>query len=148
MMHCLLKFRALLAAALMLCTALGAAAQDVAVVMIGHASVPRLDAATAQRLYTGRAVEASGVGITPVNLAAGHPLRERFMAQVLAQDNDKYVAYWTVRKHIGKGTPPREFKTTAEVIEFVQSTPGAIGYVDAGELKPAMNVVLRAGSVN
>jgi hypothetical protein len=53
------------------------------------------------------------------------------------------VAYWTVRKHIGKGTPPRELKTAAEVMDFVQATPGALGYVSAAELRPGLNVVLR-----
>jgi hypothetical protein len=65
------------------------------------------------------------------------------MAGVMQMEDDRYVAYWTVRKHVGKGTPPRELKTAAEVIEFVQATPGGLGYVLASELKPGLNVVLR-----
>jgi ABC-type phosphate transport system substrate-binding protein len=114
-----------------------------ALVLIGHASLPRIDIATAQRLYTGRAVEVAGVAVLPVNAATGSKARERFMAGVMNQEDDKYVAYWTVRKHVGKGTPPRELKTATEVIDFVQNTPGALGYVVAGDLKPGMNVVLR-----
>jgi ABC-type phosphate transport system substrate-binding protein len=114
-----------------------------ALVLIGNTTVPRLAIAAAQRLYTGRAVELGGVAILVANASPGSKLRERFMAQVMAQDDDKYVAYWTVRKHIGKGTPPREFKTAAETIDFVQNTPGGVGYVSAADLKPGMNVVLR-----
>lgn len=102
-----------------------------AIVVIGHASVARIDASTLQRLYTGRAIEVAGNPVSPTNLALGHPLRERFLSQVLGQDNDKYVAYWTVRRHIGKGIPPREFRTPAEVIDHVQATPGAVGYIAA-----------------
>jgi hypothetical protein len=112
-------------------------------VLIAHPGVPRLDIGTAQRLYTGRLVELAGVAVSPVNIAAQNILRDRFMAQVMNQEDDKYVAYWTVRKYIGKGTPPRELKNAAEVIEYVQNTPGGLGYVSAGDVKPGMNVVLR-----
>jgi hypothetical protein len=114
-----------------------------AVVLIAHAGVAAVDTPTAQRLFSGRAVEVAGVVVVPINMAPGSKARERFMAQVMAMDDDKYVAYWTVRKHIGKGTPPRELKTAAEVMDFVQATPGALGYVSAAELRPGLNVVLR-----
>jgi ABC-type phosphate transport system substrate-binding protein len=114
-----------------------------ALVLIGHASVPRLDATTVQRLFSGRVVEVGGVAIVPVNATSGSKARARFMANVMAMDEEKYVAYWTVRKHVGKGTPPQELKTAAEVMDFVQNTPGALGYVTVGDLRPNMNVVLR-----
>lgn len=124
--------------------ALAALAQDrEAPVLIAHHNVPQIELATAQRLYSGRTVEVGGVAVTVVNAAPGTALRERFMARVMQQDDDKYVAYWTVRRHIGKGTPPRELKSAAEIIDFVQATPGGMGYVAAGDLKPGLNVVLR-----
>ena len=52
-----------------------------AIVVIGHASVARIDASTLQRLYTGRAIEVAGNPVSPTNLALGHPLRERFLSQ-------------------------------------------------------------------
>ncbi len=114
-----------------------------AVVLIGHASVPHFDLATAQKLYTGRTVEIGGQAVTVYNASAGSKARERFMATVMAMDDDRYVAYWTVRKHVGKGTPPREFKSAAELIEHVQANPGSVGYLLASELKPGLNVILR-----
>jgi len=83
------------------------------------------------------------VPVVVVNLASGEPLRERFMANVMREDDEKYIAYWTVRKYVGKGAPPREFRSVAEVIAFVQSTAGAVGYIGASDLKPGMNVVTR-----
>jgi ABC-type phosphate transport system substrate-binding protein len=119
------------------------AQENDAPVLIANASVGRLDVATVQRLYTGRAVEVAGAPVTVVNAAVGSKLRERFMAEVMNQDDAKYVAYWTVRMHIGKGTPPRELKTAAEIIDFVQSTPGAVGYVLPTDVRPGLNVVLK-----
>jgi hypothetical protein len=119
------------------------AADDGAFAVIAHAGVARVDAGTLQRLYTGRAIEVGGMPVTVVNLAPGVPPRERFLWPVLNLDNDRYVAYWTVRRHVGKGVPPREFRSAAELIDYVQATPGAIGYVAAAELRPGLNVVYR-----
>lgn len=127
---------------LLVCTAGNAEDRD-APVLIGNASVPRIDLVTAQRLYTGRAIEVDGQPVTVVNAAPGSKLRERFMSDVMKQDDNKYVAYWTVRKHVGKGTPPRELKSAAEIIEYVQSTPGAMGYVLASDVRPGMNIVMK-----
>jgi ABC-type phosphate transport system substrate-binding protein len=120
-----------------------ALAADTDVVVIAHPSVPVLDISTVYRLYTGRAIEVAGNPVTVVNAAPGSSLRDRFLNVYLQQNDEKYRAYWTVRRHIGKGVPPREFKSAAEVLEFVQRTPGAIGYVEAGEVKAGVRVVLK-----
>lgn len=114
-----------------------------ALVLVAHPTVPHIDIATAQRLYSGRAVEVGNTAIVVVNAAPGSKLREQFLASVMNQDDDKYVAYWTVRKHIGKGTPPRELRSPAEILDFVQNTPGAVAYVWSSNLRPGMNVILR-----
>jgi len=131
---------AAVAAALSLGTARAA---DDDLVVVAHAAVPKLDLQTLQRLYTGRVVEVSGVDIVVVNAAPGSAARQRFLAQVMQQDDERYRAYWTVRRHVGKGTPPRELRSAAEVLEFVQANPGAVGYVSAAELRPGFNVVFR-----
>ncbi|MGC4078960.1 MAG: hypothetical protein QM702_18340 [Rubrivivax sp.] len=113
------------------------------IVVIAHPGITRVDVPTLQRLYTGRAVEVGGAPAEPVNAAPGTPSRARFLSQVVQLDDGRYVAYWTVRRHVGRGVPPRELKTAAEIIAYVQSTPGAIGYIPASDLKPGLNVVLR-----
>jgi len=112
------------------------------VVIIGHAGLSKLNITTVQRIFTGKAIEVDGMHVTAVNLKSG-ALRDRFLQRYLNQDDDKYTAYWTVRRFIGKGIPPKELSNAAEVIDFVQNTPGAIGYIDEDELKPGLNVVSR-----
>ena len=112
------------------------------VVVIGHPSVGKLNTSTVERIFTGKVIEVNGTHITAVNLKAG-ALRDSFLQRFLNQDDDKYTAYWTVRRFIGKGIPPKELSSTAEVIDYVQKTPGAIGYIDEDELKPGLNVVGR-----
>lgn len=113
------------------------------VVVVGHANVHKLDMPTLQRIYTGKVIEVSGVPVAPVNLRAGQPLRQRFLSDYLQQTDDAYVAYWTVRRYVGKGAPPRELSTVADIISYVQSTPGAIAYLEETDVPAAMNVVLK-----
>ena len=99
-------------------------------VVVANVDTPALDADTLQKIYLGKVVEVGGRPIIPVNLAKGNVLRSAFMEQVMEQNDDKFVAYWTVRRYIGKGSPPREFATTADLLEFLRKTPGAVGYLN------------------
>ena len=119
------------------------AVAQTAVVVIGHAGIDKMDAVTVQKVFTGRVVELGGVALTPINASAGSATRLRFLQAFLNQDEDKYVAYWTVRRYIGKGVPPKELASASDVIRFVQSTPGAIGYVEQSDLVPGLNVLTR-----
>ena len=112
-------------------------------VIIGHENVPKMDASTIQKIYTGKIISVASISITPVAFKPGTPARTRFLREFLRQDEDKYTAYWTVRRYIGKGIPPTELSGTAEVVRYVVATPGAIGYLDADELPPGLNVILR-----
>ncbi|QDX82483.1 hypothetical protein B9N43_15320 [Denitratisoma sp. DHT3] len=126
---------------LLLLSARSALADGVAV--IGSAELPKLDGVTIQKLFTGRIVEINGTRISVVNAVPGNAVRNRFLATFLNQNDEKYIAYWTVRKFIGKGQPPPELDSGAAVIRFVQSTPGAVGYIDAADLTPGLNVLSR-----
>ena len=117
------------------------------IVVIGNSNVPKMDAVTVQNVYTGRIISVSGVNITPVGVKPGANARNLFLQAFLNQDEEKYTAYWTVRRYIGKGAPPTELTSDADLINYVQSTPGAVGYIDEAQLKPGMNVIARRSSI-
>ena len=133
---------ALLMGAALLGAGLPAWADD-GLVQIGNAPLKGVNAEAIRRIYAGRVVEIDGTALRPVNLASGLGLRQRFFDTVLQQSEADYVAYWTVRRYIGKGAPPRELGSSAEVIAQVIATPGAIGYVDVSDLRPGLHVLLR-----
>jgi ABC-type phosphate transport system substrate-binding protein len=135
-----LGFRTLLVALACIASDLNAAG---GVVVIAHASLTRLDVATLEKIYTGRIIEVGGIPVNPVNANSGSAIRNRFLQFYLNEDEDKYTAYWTVRRYIGKGASPRELTSSADVINFVKSTPGAIGYIDEADLQPGINVLLK-----
>jgi len=111
------------------------------VVVVGHAALRKLDTTQVYRIYTGRLVELGGQALLPVNLPPASLARQRFLNDYLQQDEDRYTAYWTVRRYVGKGVPPRELSNASEVIAYVLSTPGAIGYLDDSEVPAGMNIV-------
>ncbi|HEY0664540.1 MAG TPA: hypothetical protein VGD24_00550 [Gallionella sp.] len=125
-------------AALLLLLAFGHA--QAAVVVIGHRDLGKVDTHTMQKIYTGKVIEVGGIKVTPVNITPS-ALRDRFLNAFLNQDDEKYTAYWTVRRYIGKGIPPRELDNPKAVIEFVRATPGAIGYIDEKDVSPDLNVI-------
>lgn len=113
------------------------------VVVIGDARLARLDTQTLEKVYTGRIIEVDGIPVTAVNANRGSSVRNRFLQSYLKQDEDKYTAYWTVRRYIGKGAAPRELSNSADVIDFVKSTPGAIGYIDEADVASGVTVLLK-----
>ncbi|MBI2734842.1 MAG: hypothetical protein HYX44_16505 [Aquabacterium sp.] len=137
------RFKRFLCAAGLLGLILWGSPAMAGVVVVAHANMHKLDLPTLQRIYTGKVIEVAGVSVAPVNLRAGQALRQRFLADYLQQTDDAYVAYWTVRRYVGKGVPPRELPTVADVISYVQNTPGAVAYLDEADVPASMNVVLR-----
>ena len=113
------------------------------VLVIGHPALARTDKATLQRLYTGRAVSIGQQAVAPINLPPGHPVRDDFLQLCLEQNEEQYTGYWLVRRYVGKGAPPMELGGVDEVIRYVQTTPGAIGYVPVSKLPRGANVIFR-----
>ena len=112
------------------------------VVVIAHHNVPKMDVKTVGKVFTGKVITVSGAAINAVN-QKNQNVKNKFLQNFVGLDEEKYIAYWTVRKYIGKGVPPKELSSSEEVIRYVQATPGAIGYIDDSDLKSGLNVVAR-----
>lgn len=129
-----------LPAAILLLSSLPALADSI---VIGHPGMKPLDRTTLQRIYTGRIVEVGGVRVIPLNLPPGNQIRETFLRGCLKQDEEKYTGYWTVRRYVGKGTPPRELPTPAALVRYIAKTSGALGYVEESDITPEIRVLFR-----
>jgi len=119
----------------------GAAGDDI--VVIAHASLPKTDRLTLQRLYTGRIVSINQQSVLPINLPAGTPARDEFLQWVMEQNEEQYTGYWLVRRYVGKGSPPKELGSIDEVVKYIAMTPGAVGYVPSSKVPPGTNVIFR-----
>jgi ABC-type phosphate transport system substrate-binding protein len=77
-------------------------------------------------VFLGERQWAGNVRLIPVDNSA---LQADFLSKMLQTDSQKYYARWT-RKSFRDGLSAPSVKgSDAEVIAFIKSTPGAIGYV-------------------
>ena len=76
-----------------------------------------------------------GRPVAPVDQSVQSPVRRLFTTDVLGQGIVEVQVYW--QRKIGAGLVPPPVKTSDEdIVAFVASTPGAIGYVSAGAPLP------------
>ena len=77
-------------------------------------------------VFLGERRRAGGIVLVPVDNAAA---QEEFLSKVLQTDAQKYYSRWT-KKSFREGIVAPALKgSDAEVIAFVRSTQGAVGYV-------------------
>jgi ABC-type phosphate transport system substrate-binding protein len=77
-----------------------------------------------------------GRAVVPVDQSIQSAVRRQFSNDVLKQGIVEVQVYWQRRITAGQVPPP--VKTSDEdVVAFVASTPGAIGYVSSGTTLPA-----------
>lgn len=71
----------------------------------------------------------NGFGITVVDQNVNEPARKAFSEEVLRKESSAVEAYWTKLIFSGMGSPPLKLASDAEVMSFVGSNVGSIGYV-------------------
>ncbi|MCP4901304.1 MAG: hypothetical protein GY906_30410 [bacterium] len=72
-----------------------------------------------------------GSTMQPVDLNPDSPLREAFCQDVHGRSVASIRSYWQRMIFSGREVPAPEKATETEVVQFVASNPGAIGYVRA-----------------
>jgi ABC-type phosphate transport system substrate-binding protein len=76
-----------------------------------------------------------GSTVAPVDQSVRSPVRKAFSSDVLQQGLVEVQVYWQ-RKMASGMTPPPVKSSDEEIVSFVASTPGAIGYVSSGTPLP------------
>ena len=74
----------------------------------------------------------SGQAASPVELPAAAKAREAFARTVLNKSIAQVRSYWQQQIFSGRDVPPPEKQSENDVVAFVRSNPGAIGYVSKG----------------
>ena len=120
-----------------------AAAETIAVVVGRESFIADVDRDELRELYMRRQrLWPNGTAAVPVNLPAGHALRESFSRLVLGRAVRDLVAYWNARYFEGI-RPPIVLPSGSAVCAYVRVEPGAIGYVPAAEVDDGCRVLLR-----
>jgi ABC-type phosphate transport system substrate-binding protein len=72
----------------------------------------------------------NGIKTVPVTMKEGE-IHELFIRDVIRKSISAYMNYWRKMIFTGKGVMPVSFETDAEILEYVNNTPGAISYLSA-----------------
>jgi len=112
------------------------AAGDPIVVIVNSANpVANLSMSDLKKLFlSDRSKWDTGKSVAPVMVTAGAPERTAFLKQVCGMSDGDFSKYFLQAAFTGKSaTPPKEVSGAAGVKSFVASSPGAIGFVKAGD---------------
>jgi ABC-type phosphate transport system substrate-binding protein len=74
----------------------------------------------------------------------GGAAREAFYSQVAGKSASQVKAAWSRLMFSGKGTPPKELGSSAEVKKMIASNPNAIGYIEKSAVDGSVKVLLSA----
>jgi ABC-type phosphate transport system substrate-binding protein len=112
------------------------AAGDPIVVIVNAANpVDNLSIGELKKLFlSDRSRWETGKAVAPVIATAGAPERTAFLKIVCGMNDGDFNKYFLQAAFTGKSaTPPKEVGSAASVKAFVASSPGAIGFVKAGD---------------
>ncbi len=70
--------------------------------------------------------------VEPIDLEAASPVRKAFTRAVHGRSVSSIKSYWQRQIFSGRGVPPPQAASDAEVVRFVAARSGAIGYVSSG----------------
>ncbi|GAB2916490.1 phosphate ABC transporter substrate-binding protein [Rheinheimera gaetbuli] len=111
-----------------------AMAQVVIVVNPGMTEVVSTDEVA--RIYTGRSS-----ALVPVNLKDADAKRAVFDEKAVGRSSAQLKAYWSKLVFTGKGNPPQEVASDADVIAFISNNEYGIGYIDAANVTDKVKVI-------
>jgi ABC-type phosphate transport system substrate-binding protein len=118
----------------LLCAAAALAERPSFVVIVNpKAPVTRVDRKFLAEIFLRRATRwRDDTPVHPVDLGPESPARARFSQDVLLRSVASVRSFWQQRIFSGQGLPPPELADDAEVVSYVASHPGAVGYVSFG----------------
>lgn len=112
------------------------------VVIVHPSNADTVDQKVIENIFLGKTKTfPSGAQAVPVNLDSAMPLRETFDTKVLGKSSSQLKSYWSQKVFTGKGTPPKEVTSGAEMIKLVASNPNIIGYIDSSEANDSVKVI-------
>ena len=78
---------------------------------------------------------------TPVDQTENSAIRAEFYKKVLDKEPSQVKAIWSKLIFTGKGTPPREMSSNAEVKKAIAADPNGIGYIEKSAVDASVKVV-------
>jgi ABC-type phosphate transport system substrate-binding protein len=82
-----------------------------------------------------------GSQAVPIDQQEDAPGRERFYAQFTGKSPAQVKAHWSKIIFTGRGQPPRQATSVAELKKMIADNPNAIGYIDPSHVDGSLRVL-------
>ena len=128
--------KTMIAAGLLLLTAVQRVHADVVVIVSAQSTAPPLSRERIARIFEGKSN-----AMTPVDLARPSDARREFYTKVVGADDARVRARWSKLVFTGKGSAPKEFASGADVVTAVAADPNTIGYVDRSFVNMSVKII-------
>ncbi|HSY26429.1 MAG TPA: hypothetical protein VK832_02915 [Burkholderiaceae bacterium] len=79
--------------------------------------------------------------LRPVDQADGSPIRAEFYKKVADKEPSQVKAIWSKLVFTGKGKPPKEYSSSADVKKAIDADPNAIGYIEKSAVDSSVKVI-------
>jgi ABC-type phosphate transport system substrate-binding protein len=83
-----------------------------------------------------------GTIVSPVDQSANSAVRGSFSKDIHGKTTSAVKSYWQQAVFSGSGTPPSEKETDSQVLEYVKSKAGSIGYVSSEANTDGVKVII------
>lgn len=111
-------------------------------IVVNQANTANPDVEEVAKIYLGKTKTfADGSPVLPLNLSEGNAEREAFTNTILGRTSSQLKAYWSKLVFTGKGSPPKELASDADVIAAIKSDRTAIGYVNSASVKGEVRIL-------
>ncbi|KAA3605595.1 MAG: hypothetical protein DWQ06_03455 [Calditrichaeota bacterium] len=108
-------------------------AQTIEIIVNGQNPVNEISFDDLERIYLGKMTlwenTDEDLTILPSILRENSILTGQLMFATIKKSRSKLNAYWRKKLFSGAGIPPKEFRTSESVVNYVASNPGAIGII-------------------
>ena len=106
-----------------------AQAQDVVIIVNSAVKAPDASSDDVRGVFTGdKSSLGDGSHVIPVTLKGG-AVHDAFLKTYVGKNDAAFRTAWRSLVFTGQGAMPKVFDTEAALVDYVASTPGAIGYV-------------------
>jgi ABC-type phosphate transport system substrate-binding protein len=113
-------------------------------VVANDIGVSELTAAQVRAIFRGdRSLWSTGQAVTVVLPSGRVPYADEFARSVLGMSRDAMQRYWLGLVFQGRAAPPVHLASAAEIIAYVERTPGAIAVVPLGLARRALVIPVR-----
>jgi hypothetical protein len=115
---------------------------ELAVVVNARCGVAAMTRNEVINLFFGRTRQFfNGIEAQPVDMLDAHPDRARFYNGLVGKDLSEINAYWSRQVFSGRMQPPVKVGSQEEVLKWVVSHPGGIGFIELSKADARVRVV-------